>query len=137
MKPKKSPGKGQGTLFSFFSKETPSNKLKVDNAPQPQVDSPQSPTTSSTASNTVAAATKQQAKLSNTVEDELVGKRVRVFWPDDEEWYFGNVIDYSSDDGKHMVHYADGDRERVVLANEKVSGINSLLVASHICVSGP
>lgn len=50
---------------------------------------------------------------------ELVGKRIRVYWRDDNNWYFGKVIDFS--DGKHLIHYEDGDKEKLVLKNEKVS----------------
>ncbi|CAM9995968.1 unnamed protein product, partial [Hapterophycus canaliculatus] len=50
---------------------------------------------------------------------ELVGKRIRVYWRDDDNWYFGKVIDFS--DGKHLIHYEDGDKEKLVLKNEKVS----------------
>ena len=49
-----------------------------------------------------------------------MGKRVKVYWPNDHEWYLGKVVGYSPEDGKHTVHYADGDKEKVVLAKEKV-----------------
>lgn len=42
----------------------------------------------------------------------------QVFWRDDSNWYSGTVIDFS--DGKHLIHYDDGDKERVFLKNEKV-----------------
>lgn len=46
------------------------------------------------------------------------GSAPQVFWKDDSNWYSGTVIDFS--DGKHLIHYDDGDKERVLLKNEKV-----------------
>lgn len=143
MKPKKPPGKLQGTLFSFFSKkespnkqngtsrasgdgssatkrdsgaldsESTNKKARIDPSPQ-----------RSAASNvdTTTEGSSKQADTENTsvAPEGLVGKRIKVYWPDDNKWYFGKVIDCSND-GKHMIHYDDGDKERVTLANEKVS----------------
>lgn len=118
MKSKKSPVKGQGTLFSFFNKKEP-KKEGNENLPA----HPQSPPSSSPQP-TVAQATERIAPKSPERNlQELVGKRVRVFWPDDQEWFVGSVMEYSSLDGKHTIHYNDGDRERVVLANEKASDV--------------
>lgn len=135
MKPKKPLGKGQGTLFSFFSKETPSkssdtpNKAAKPYAPTKPDSAKKAKVASSATLNAIptAAAGIKETDSRNPnigtklVGKELVGNRVKVYWPDDKEWYFGEVIDFSRDDGKHTVHYADGDKERVTLANEKVS----------------
>ena len=42
----------------------------------------------------VAAALEPQA---------LVGRSLRVFWPDDEAWYLGTVTAYDSSTGRHQV----------------------------------
>ncbi|CAM9479643.1 unnamed protein product, partial [Discosporangium mesarthrocarpum] len=52
---------------------------------------------------------------------ELVGRRIKVFWPADAQWYHGKVVDFSSEDGKHCVEYEDGDKERVLLSDEKAT----------------
>lgn len=146
--PKKSPTKAQGTLFSFFSRKEPPNKPQKDEIPiKDQVhDFPKKPDSDATLHSVkqvdlgkkVPRATKQltpaqTSSVSGTNNQNncskrpmqpsqaLVGKHVKVYWPDDQAWYLGKVIDYSRQDGKHTIHYADGDKERVTLANEKVS----------------
>ncbi|GAB4814051.1 hypothetical protein N2152v2_001097 [Parachlorella kessleri] len=59
----------------------------------------------------VAAALEPQA---------LVGRSLRVLWPEDEAWYLGTVTSYDSATGKHQVDYADGDRGKELLAAERV-----------------
>lgn len=144
MKPKKSPGKLQGTLFSFFSKKESPNKpngstsrasgdgssatkrdsgaLDSDSTNKKAKFSP-SPRRSATSNiGTTTGGSSKEADTDNpsVASQGLVGKRIKVYWPDDNKWYFGKVIDCSND-GKHTVHYDDGDKERVTLAKEKVS----------------
>lgn len=116
MKPKKTLGKGQGTLFSFFSKKEPTNK---NDRPDPICDA--QPQLSSHRDSSIPADKKATSTPSDQDAQMLVGKHVKVFWPDDQEWFTGEVIYYSAQDGKHTIHYTDGDRERVILANERVS----------------
>jgi hypothetical protein len=35
--------------------------------------------------------------------EALVGRLVRVLWPDEEAWFMGTITDYSPADGKHKV----------------------------------
>lgn len=49
---------------------------------------------------------------------EVVGRRVSIFWPEDDEYYSGTVSGFNGQDGKHSVLYDDGEEERVMLANE-------------------
>lgn len=135
MKPKKSPAKSQGTLFSFFSKEPPTLAKKAGNKELSQEEHQATnkelnrPTIGSSRQENVECAVRNTAvvkpkencsKHPSKKSEELVGKRVKVYWADDNEWYLGKVVDYSPVDDKHTVHYADGDKEKVVLANEKV-----------------
>lgn len=129
MKPKKSPpAKGQGTLFSFFSKKEPTNTDQSIPKPKPKPEqstltAKTQPSTPKGPANKPVSQPRAQAnlELSSLESAELVGKRIKVFWRDDDNWYFGKVVDFSGKDGTHLVHYDDGDKEKVVLANEKVT----------------
>ena len=48
---------------------------------------------------------------------EAVGRRVRVWWPDDVAWYTGSVVSYDS--ARHAIKYDDGDEEALDLSREK------------------
>ena len=48
---------------------------------------------------------------------EAVGRRVRVWWPDDAAWYTGSVVSY--DGARHAIKYDDGDEESLDLSREK------------------
>mmetsp|Transcript_36044 Transcript_36044/g.78916 ORF Transcript_36044/g.78916 Transcript_36044/m.78916 type:complete len:492 (+) Transcript_36044:221-1696(+) len=43
----------------------------------------------------------------------MIGKKVRVFWPLDEQWYVGVVQQYDANTGEHLLAYPDGDTEWV------------------------
>ncbi|KAH1124425.1 hypothetical protein GYH30_014244 [Glycine max] len=49
----------------------------------------------------------------------LVGLRVKVWWPDDREFYRGVVDSFDSAKKKHKVLYDDGDEETLNLVKEK------------------
>ncbi|KAJ0536825.1 putative sister chromatid cohesion protein Pds5 [Helianthus annuus] len=51
--------------------------------------------------------------------EDLVGHRIKVWWPLDEMYYKGVVFSYDPRDDKHRVLYADGDEEVLDLHNEK------------------
>lgn len=126
MKPmKSSPPKGQGTLFSFFSKKDPPHKeASPKSKPSPAANKATTPRNS-----------QGDSEQSTKKAESLVGKRIKVFWKNDNEWYVGKVVSFSPEDGKHMVHYADGDKEKIVLAHEKVRqappGCRSKLVTTY------
>ncbi|KAL4584607.1 hypothetical protein LXL04_009211 [Taraxacum kok-saghyz] len=50
---------------------------------------------------------------------ELVGRRIKVWWPLDKMYYEGAVSSYNPIDKKHKVLYADGDEEVLDLRLEK------------------
>lgn len=35
--------------------------------------------------------------------ETLVGRKLRVYWPDDDGWYLGTVVQYSAQTGQHKV----------------------------------
>lgn len=107
----KSTPKGKGTLFSFFSKAPSSSSKSKETPTKPKT--AQSANTVTTPS--TAGASPEQ---SSTDSEEFVGKRIRVFWKDDGRWFAGKVVDYAL--GKHTILYDDGDKEKVVLKDEKV-----------------
>lgn len=49
----------------------------------------------------------------------LVGSRIKVWWPDDEQYYEGIVESFDRAKKKHKVSYTDGDEEVLLLQKEK------------------
>lgn len=56
---------------------------------------------------------------------DLVGKRIRIFWPAESRWFSGYVTQYRSDPPSsfsskhHFITYDDGDKDWVDLTSEK------------------
>ena len=57
---------------------------------------------------------------------EVVGRRLKVWWPADEAWYAGGVASYDGE--RHAIAYDDGDEEAVDLSTEKYE----LLEGAHV-----
>lgn len=55
--------------------------------------------------------------------EEVVGRRVRVYWPLDKAWYEGCVKSFKKEDNKHSVLYDDGEEESLDLGKEKVEWV--------------
>ena len=62
-----------------------------------------------------------------------VGKRVQVWWNDDQQWYGGRVQRFDNKSGKHLLVYDDDDTEWLDL--EKEHRKNHLVLGS--CAGGP
>ena len=64
------------------------------------------------------------AKPSTTVKkgqdygEEVIGRRIRVYWPDDKKYYPGTIARFSKKRGHHIV-YDDNDKEWLFLSKEK------------------
>ncbi|CAN0855088.1 Sister chromatid cohesion protein PDS5 homolog C [Linum grandiflorum] len=56
--------------------------------------------------------------------EEIVGSRVRVWWPDDKKFYKGIIQSYDSTENKHMVFYDDEEIENLCLKDEKFEFID-------------
>jgi hypothetical protein len=56
-----------------------------------------------------------------------VGRRLKVHWPDEMEWFAGHVSHFDELSGKHHVVYDDGDSEELFLAAERFEWLQ----ASH------
>ncbi|CAK7348409.1 unnamed protein product [Dovyalis caffra] len=55
--------------------------------------------------------------------NEVVEKRIRVYWPLDKSWYEGCVKSYDGDSKKHLVQYDDFEEELLDLSNEKIEWV--------------
>mmetsp|Transcript_7528 Transcript_7528/g.10386 ORF Transcript_7528/g.10386 Transcript_7528/m.10386 type:complete len:537 (-) Transcript_7528:56-1666(-) len=51
----------------------------------------------------------------------MIGKKVRVFWPLDEQWYVGEVQRYDHSTGEHLLTYPDGDTEWVKIGENNTN----------------
>ncbi len=48
----------------------------------------------------------------------MTGKKVRVFWPVDSQWYIADVQQYDIRSGEHLLRYPDGDTEWVRIGED-------------------
>lgn len=55
----------------------------------------------------------------NGLDDNLVGRKIKVWWPKDKQFYDGTVDSYDSKQKKHKVIYTDGDVEVLNLQRQK------------------
>ncbi|XP_077230446.1 MUTS homolog 6 [Tasmannia lanceolata] len=55
--------------------------------------------------------------------EEVVGKRIRVFWPMDKSWYEGCVRLFDRQSGNHLVQYDDAEEEVLDLAKENIEWV--------------
>ncbi|PWA68316.1 phospholipase-like protein [Artemisia annua] len=51
--------------------------------------------------------------------ENLVGSRIKVWWPEDNTYYEGTVKSFASRSKKHKVWYDDGDKELIDLKTQK------------------
>ena len=69
------------------------------------------------------------------IEDEKVrtattdvGRRVKVYWPDDVAWYNGTVLAY--DGVKRVIEYDDGEQETLDLADQKYEWLTAAVAVA-------
>ena len=48
----------------------------------------------------------------------LIGTRLSVFWPDEDKYFNGEVVQHESENGTHTIQYDDGDTECLILKDE-------------------
>ncbi|CAJ2658166.1 unnamed protein product [Trifolium pratense] len=51
--------------------------------------------------------------------EDLIGCRIKVWWPLDKKFYQGNVQSYDSSKRKHVILYNDGEVEKLCLEKER------------------
>lgn len=132
----------QSQITSFFSKATspsPSplvpKKVPIKSNPNPNTKPKlkSSPSTSPCASPTTPLPLQVKRKITAPISaivdlkpsygQEIVGKRVKVYWPLDKTWYEGCVKSFDSASGEHLVKYDDDDEEMIDLAEEKIEWV--------------
>ena len=55
----------------------------------------------------------------------MIGKKVRVFWPVDNQWYIGTVREYDGNTGEHLLQYDDNDTEWVQIGENNTTAPSS------------
>ena len=50
-------------------------------------------------------------------------KKVRVFWPVDQQWYIATVLKYDVSTGQHLLRYPDGDNEWVRIGEDHTTKV--------------
>ncbi|XP_044480766.1 uncharacterized protein LOC123207429 [Mangifera indica] len=49
----------------------------------------------------------------------IVGKRIKVYWPESRKWFTGHIKAFNAEKGLHSVVYDDGDKELLNLRMER------------------
>ncbi|KAM0952719.1 putative DNA mismatch repair protein MutS/MSH [Dioscorea sansibarensis] len=112
----------QSQITSFF---TPGKGAKVNPDPDPSPDpspllsKPKKPLLVIPPSPASIPRTPSSAGITS-YKEEVIGTRVRVFWPLDKAWYEGSVRSYDEVSGKHTVQYDDAEEEILDLGSEKI-----------------
>ncbi|KAL2634564.1 hypothetical protein R1flu_006043 [Riccia fluitans] len=92
------------------------NKISVESVRSPAV----TPRKASQRSSATAAEKTPSSKMDlDRQGDELIGCKIRVWWPLDKRYYKGTITHYDSKKKKHRVIYDDNEVENLNLANEK------------------
>lgn len=132
---KKAPVKGQSSLFSFFKKKSTS-EASPSASPSASVPGDASSTPLPAAPLEPAVDVKKD-KSYVVVEDDkslFVGRTLRVYWPNEKQWYSGKIESFDSIDNTHKVVYEDGDSEDLCLDKEQVTNRNvyDLVTVFHL-----
>ena len=73
----------------------------------------------------------------------MTDKKVRVFWPVDQQWYIATVLKFDSSTGQHLLRYPDGDTEWVRIGEDHTTKVqyreyfNALKRAESMGGGGP
>jgi len=65
------------------------------------------------------------------------GRRIKVFWPKDRQWYHGRIAEYIPEKKRCAVNYDDGDREELDLSKERFMFVSPNASKSHSRVTLP
>ncbi|XP_072995622.1 DNA mismatch repair protein MSH6 [Typha latifolia] len=125
--PKENPSPSTAPLSN--SRPKPSPDANLNPSPSPSTDPSPSqrkqkkpslevPTSPASNPRTPSSSTREKPHSA-----EVVGKKIRVFWPLDEAWYDGRVKSFDKNSGKHVIQYDDGEEEAIQLKKEKVEWV--------------
>lgn len=53
----------------------------------------------------------------------MTDKKVRVFWPVDQQWYIATVLKFDTSTGQHLLRYPDGDTEWVRIGEDHTTKV--------------
>ncbi|KAK7396957.1 hypothetical protein VNO78_18120 [Psophocarpus tetragonolobus] len=132
----------QRQITSFFNKSSPSPTLLKTNQkinpsnisdPNPNPSPSPSPSPSPTPVTpsplnpkrlkpllVVGASTSPPSASPSLYGQEVVGRRIKVYWPLDDAWYEGSVKSFDSLSSKHVICYDDGEEESLDLSKENI-----------------
>ncbi|KAM1058270.1 hypothetical protein EV2_032353 [Malus domestica] len=115
--PKSTPISSKPTLIP---KSTPiSSRQTLNPNPNPSPGHSPSPTTPSPLDSKPSSKTSPKKSHGH----EVVGKRIKVYWPLDKSWYEGYVKCFNKYSGKHLVQYDDAEEEMLDLEMEKIEWV--------------
>jgi hypothetical protein len=124
---KVAPPKSQSSLFSFFKKKSTPDVAAVVQEVTSTQSQPQAKHSPEPVHVAPVAETPQKSTYV-VMEDNkslYVGRGVRVFWPNEKQWYTGTITAYDDVDNAHTIMYDDGDQEDLCLDREKVTVIEN------------
>lgn len=110
--PKRSPSPSPTTPSPLQTKQKKTKKLT-----KLIVSSPSSPPTPDAATTTTTT---------TLYGDEVVNKRIKIYWPLDHSWYEGLVKSFDKTSGKHLIQYDDAQEELLYLSKEKFEWIEEV-----------
>ncbi|KAL3529900.1 hypothetical protein ACH5RR_009222 [Cinchona calisaya] len=61
----------------------------------------------------------QMVELNENDNERIVGKRIKVYWPDSRKWFAGRIKSFDREKGLHKINYDDGDVEELDLKKER------------------
>jgi hypothetical protein len=95
-------------------------KLGISGAEPPDMPKPREPGAEPEEEDDGDAEMADAAAADLPVGEDLVGRRIRVYWPDDDAWYFARVRKFMRTTGQHMLRYeADGVEEWSTMSRER------------------
>ncbi|KAK6118119.1 hypothetical protein DH2020_048103 [Rehmannia glutinosa] len=73
--------------------------------------------------NLASASPENHSSDKKSYGEDVIDRRIRVYWPLDKSWYEGCVKSFDKISGKHLVQYDDGEEEMLSLLEEKIEWI--------------